>query len=287
MRMPFARRAALACCVVGMLSPVMLVAQGSSAVHLRLRPLLHDTLRMRVDQTIEMGRSAHSGREPGPFSDLASIVMEARLVVESVDAGAAVVLAVADSVRVTTSPGYAGLATLRSLGALEGQRFRFRIQPDGSTALAGGDPWGGAALGGFLAQLPATLPTAAVVPGESWSRVITIPMAGVTGGSAELGSTFRLDSLSRSGEYAYISLRGQLQRASPPRQGNDKGRREGRGALQTSGDVSGTIVMDLRRGWITEARSSISLLSEQAQGTGSGASVTRVRVRIIQWTRVL
>ena len=169
---------------------------------------MHDTLRMRIDQTMEMGRAARGGRDVVPFTDIASFVMEARLMVESVDAEAAVVLAVADSVRVTNSSGSAGLATLHSLGALQGQRFRFRIQPDGSTALAGGDPWAGVALSGFLSQLPATLPVAPVTPGESWSRVIVIPVPGLGGGTAELGSTFRLDSLSRSGEHAYLEFAG-------------------------------------------------------------------------------
>jgi hypothetical protein len=236
---------------------------------------------VRLDQTIEISRTNKpddGAEEPG---EAASVVMLARIVVETADPDGAQVLALADSVRIASSDAYAGSPTLRSARAMQGQRFRFRILPDGGTLLAGTDPRLVPGVGGLFSQLPATLPRERLVPGASWVRAVELPLAASPdgGASATLNATFRFDSLSGSGEHAWLSVRGRLVRSGPLPSGARGG------FVQTAGEVSGKILIDLRRGWIAEARSVVTLRS-LVNASGKEAA-TRVRVKITQWMRVL
>lgn len=251
---------------------------------LQLRPRPGDVLRLRLDQSIEMGVSARA-RDDTTAADLTSLVMLARLTVESSDVDGATVLAVADSVRIESSGRYQS-DVLRQAAALQGQRFRFRVAPDGATAVSGADAWAGPAVGSLLSQLPATLPRDPVVPGATWNRSVDIPLAAGTDdrATATLTATFRFDSLSRSGEFAYLSMKGRLVRSGPMQVG---GRNGGAGGfVQTSGSVSGNLLLDRRRGWIADARTIIALRS-LVTGRGKDSAPLRVRMKITQWMRVL
>lgn len=257
----------------------------AAPVLLQLRPRPGDLLRLRLDQTIEMGVGARLS-EDSTATDVTSLVMLARLTVESADADGATVLAVADSVRTESSGRYES-DVLRQARALQGQRFRFRVSPDGSTAVTGIDAWAGPAVGSLLSQLPATLPAEAVVPGARWNRSVDIPLAVTSDGknTATLTAVFVFDSLSRSGEFAYLSMKGRLMRsgpmpATPP---GSKGRA---GFVQTSGSVNATLLLDRRRGWIADARTVISLRS-LVSGRGKDSAPLRVQMQITQWMRVM
>ena len=58
------------------------------------------------------------------------------------------------------------------------------------------------------------------------------------------------------------------------------------GFVQTSGNVSATLLLDRRRGWIAEARSVIALRS-LVTGRGKDSPPLRVCMRITQWMRVM
>lgn len=255
-------------------------AAAQQGVLLQLKPRPGDTLRVRLDQTIEISRSTAplvDDTEPG---EAASLVILARIAVEAADLEGAIVNALTDSVRVTSSEGFGASPTLRSARALQGQRFRFRIRPDGGTMLDGSDVLGAPGVGTLFSQLPATLPRERLMPGASWVRSVELPLTGIPEGkgSATLNATFRFDSLSRSGEYAMLSVRGRLVRSGPAA--------GGRGSyVQTAGDVTGAIMIDLRRGWIADARSVVTLRS-LVSPAGREAAL-RVRVKITQWMRVL
>lgn len=257
---------------------------GASPLVLQLRPRPGDLLRLRLDQTIEMGVSASASADTAT-SDVTTLVMLARLSVESADLAGATVMAVADSVRIESSGTYQS-DVLRQAAALQGQRFRFRVAPDGATTVAGGDAWAGPAVGTLLSQLPATLPRDPVLPGATWNRSVDIPLAASTDGraTATLTATFRFDSLSRSGEFAYLSMKGRLVR-SGPMQGGARGGSNG-GFVQTSGSVSGQLLLDRRRGWIADARTQIALRSLVA-GRGRDSAPVRVQMKITQWMRVM
>jgi len=256
-----------------------------SPVVLQLRPRPGDLLRLRLDQTIEMGVSERGSGEDTTATDVTSLVMLARLSVESADLNGATVMAVADSVRIESSGSYQS-DVLRQAKLLQGQRFRFRVAPDGSTTVAGADAWAGPAVGSLLSQLPATLPAEPIAPGTIWNRSVDIPLAAAPDGKANatLTATFRFDSLSRSGEFAYLSMKGRLVRSGPMQKPATGGVTEG--FVQTSGNVTATLMLDRRRGWIADARTVIALRS-LVTGRGKDSPPLRVRMKITQWMRVM
>jgi len=159
------------------------------------------------------------------------------------------------------------------------------VAPDGGTTVSGGDAWARASVGSLLSQLPATLPREAVMPGGSWTRSLDIPLAASPDGgrSATLTATFRFDSLSRSGDFAYLTMKGRLVRSGPVKGQSGEGNG---GFVQTSGSVTGSILIDRRRGWIADARTNISLRSLVTPKTRNAVPV-RVRMTITQWMRVM
>lgn len=249
-------------------------------VLLQLRPRSGDTLRLRVDQTIEMGRTRSPVGDAEAMPNVASVVLRARIAVEASDDASVTVWALTDSVRVAGSSAMLATPTLRAARALQGRRFRFHVDADGRTRLAepGGmlDP----AAGGIFSQLPATLPREPLAPGATWNRAVEIPLiASLDGrGAATLNAGFRFDSLSRSAELAYVSVKGRLVRgrALPGSSGSH---------MQTSGDVTGTLVIDLRRGWIADARSVVNLHTLMS-GSPREPGATRVRIRMTQWMKL-
>src|SRR5215212_9361797 len=148
----------------------------AAAIVLQLRPKAGDTLRLRLDQTIEMGEPTRGSAEAA-MSEVTSLVMLARIAVESADLEGAKVVALTDSVRITSAESYETSAVLRAARALQGQRFRFRVAADGATTVGGADAWASPAVAPLLSQLPATLPREAVAPGSSWVRTVEIPLA--------------------------------------------------------------------------------------------------------------
>lgn len=260
-------------------SPLEGQGQGQGVL-LQLRPRAGDTLRVRLDQTIEISRNKSSEDNSEP-ADAASLVILARIAVETADLDGALVMALTDSVRITSSEAYAASPTLQAARMLQGQRFRFRVQPDGGTMMPEPGTLGAPALGSLFSQLPATLPREKLAPGASWVRAVDIPLAAAPDGrgTATLNATFRFDSLSRSGEYAMLSVRGRLVRSAPLPGGPKEG------YVQTSGDVTAKIMIDLRRGWIADARSIVQLQSLVSSSKEPAA--TRVKVKITQWMRVL
>lgn len=252
---------------------------------LQLRPRAGDTLRLRIDQTIEMGGTTRAAADDSIATQMTTLMLLARLAVESTDADGASVVAVTDSVRIESNDPYQS-AVLRSAKQMQGQRVRFRVAPDGGTTISGGDAWAAGAMGSLLSQLPATLPREGVLPGGSWMRSLEIPLATSTDGrgNATLTATFHFDSLSRSGDFAYLTMKGRLVRSGPVQAGSSGG--GGAGFVQTSGTVSGNILIDRRRGWIADARTIIALRS-LVYPKAQNALPVRVRMKITQWMRVM
>lgn len=258
-------------------------AAQDGALVLQLRPRAGDTLRLRIDQTIEMGGTTRAA-DDSIATQMTTLMMLARLAVESTDADGATVVAVTDSVRIESNDPYRS-AVLQSARQMQGRRVRFRVAPDGGTTVSGSDAWARASVGSLLSQLPATLPREAIAPGGTWTRSLDIPLAASPDGglSATLTATFRFDSLSRSGDFAYLTMKGRLVRSGPVKGQSGEGNG---GFVQTSGSVTGSILIDRRRGWIADARTSISLRSLVTPKTRNAVPV-RVRMKITQWMRVM
>jgi hypothetical protein len=267
------------CATLGLL-PIGAPNAQSAAVLLQLRPRSGDTLRLRMDQTVEMAGMTRQGEIDVTNSESHTLVMLSRIAVEATDLDGATVTAATDSVRVVTSNGGEPNPLLGWARAMQGHRVRFRVALDGSTSLVGPDKNASPRVSSFLAQLPATLPREPITIGTTWTRAMEIPLSGAdTRGSALMTATFRFDSLSRSGDLAWLSMTGRVTRTITPRKGVTGP------DMDMTGSVSGSVTVDRRRGWITDARTLITVRS-LIFAAKSGSAV-KVRTKITQWMRVL
>jgi len=123
-----------------------------------------------------------------------------------------------------------------------------------------------------------------VAVGEKWTREMRIPLSGDPGAMGSIRAIFQLDSLSRTGDIAFISMKGSLSRVSLPGVAAAAG-------YETSGTLSGTIQIDRRLGWITDSRSTIQVRSTIAASSPPKGQARRgpmlVRTRITQWIRAM
>lgn len=254
--------------------------QGNS-VKLEVRPSHGDTIRVRLDQTVEM--TGPAGADGKAVVESGTLVLLATLAVESVDQQGATIVSVTDSVRVNSPPNSASSAVLAWAAIAANRAVRFRVAPNGSAYVPSGR--GRAAPSPSLAAaMPATLPSRAIAPGTTWNSVLQVPLASSVdpGGTATLVATFTFDSLSRSGELAFLSLRGRLTKTDP----EGAPPTEGETRVETSGTVEGQVLLDRRRGWITDARTTFSLLS-LVTSAEPGKTPVRVKTTISQWLRAM
>lgn len=264
-----------------LLAPVGLAHAQAGSILLQVRPGVGDTIKVRLDQTVEM--TGPPGADGKPVVESGTLVMLATLAIEAVDAEGAMVVSTTDSLRVNSPPNSATGAVL-AWGAFAASRaVRFKVAPNGSAYVPSGR--GRAVPSTALASaMPATLPPRAIAPGTEWTSVIQIPLASSADpkGTAKLSATFTFDSLSKSGELAFLSVRGRLMKSdSDPVAATGN-----RMSVETSGTVQGTVTLDRRRGWITDARTTFSLLSLVTSADPTKAPV-RVRMTISQWLRAM
>jgi len=102
---------------------------------------------------------------------------------------------------------------------------------------------------------------------------------GPAGSGGKLQATFKLDSLARNGELAYVSLAGILSR--PPSM------KDGWATLTLSGSLTGGLVIDRRLGWISDARMSYTVHSTVTPTSASTAAAMRFHMKVTQWVRVI
>ena len=250
------------------------------SVLLQVKPGAGDTIRVRLDQSVEM--TGPPGADGKAVVESGTLVMLATLAVESVDAEGATIVSVTDSVRVNSPPNSASSAVLAWAAISANRAVRFRVAPNGSAWVPTGR--GRAMASTALAsQMPATLPERAISPGVTWTSNLQVPLASSVDpkGSAILVATFTFDSLSRSGELAFISIRGRLMKAN-----DEASSQTGRSIVETSGTVTGHVMLDRRRGWITDARTTFSLLSLVTPADPAKSPV-RVKMTISQWLRAM
>jgi hypothetical protein len=249
-------------------------------VALRIEPPVGETVRMRLDQRVEMSGTTRMSAGDSTATVVSTLLVISRTFVERRDRDASVVLASTDSVSASSTGADSQTVATETRRALQGKHVRLRISPDGATELAGGDVAGNADLNALFAQMPATLPSTAVAVGQSWSRTMVAPMgAPAPTGGGKLEATFRLDSLSRNGDKAYVSLFGTLSR--PP------SAKDGWATLTMSGSVSGSLVIDRRLRWISDARMTYTVRSTVSPTSGSTNAAMRFRMKVTQWVRAI
>jgi hypothetical protein len=242
---------------------------------LQIKPHAGDTLRMRLDQESEISGVRKTTAGESSAMVLTTMKMFSRAIIESNTDKGTVVLAVTDSVLLTTtdehSRGAAGIAEAQ----MRGQRARFRVTPDGTVGTVD-DTDANREVAQVVSLMPATFPKSAIKVGESWIREMPLP-AGLQLGaqlSGKLHVTFRLDSVTHAGDWAYVSMRGEMQPATGPGSSSS--------AVLERGSVNGTMLVDRKRGWLTESWFNIVVNSLQTFNPAKGILSMRLQTRITQ-----
>ncbi|HJQ09515.1 MAG TPA: DUF6263 family protein [Gemmatimonadaceae bacterium] len=256
----------------------------AQSVLLEIRPHIGDTLRMHLSQTVEMTGTNKSRGRDSTSTLTTSIEVFTRAIPSQRTTGGTLMQSVTDSVKMTPA-SQASLDDLRRR-SMQARPVWLRVSTDGAMEIVDDDDRN-SELRHIFGEMPAMLARKAVAVGERWSREMQIPLSGDPGTMGEVKATFRLDSLGRNGDIAYISLHGTMSRANAP---SGQAQPTGRGYM-TSGTLTGTIQIDRRLGWITESRSTIIVRSTIAQaparkGDPQGAPM-QVRTRITQWIRAM
>jgi len=254
---------------------------AAQAVLLEIRPRVGDTLRMRLDQRVEMTGTARMHGADSTVTTTTVMRVFAHSIVKLADESGTTMLAVTDSVAMTDSAGRPLASAEQSRRSLQGRPVSLHVAPDGGTKVVEAGSPVAPELRGLFAQMPATLPRAAVSVGDVWSRTMDIP-GGAAGGRrvGTMVATFRLDSLTHGGDVAHISLRGSLSRdgAGEPPQGVK---------VVQSGIITGTMAIDRRRGWMTDARTTLLVHSVLTPPPGRGGEPMKVRMKVTQWLRAM
>lgn len=256
------------------------VAYGQ-AVLLQIRPHIGDTLRMHLSQTVEMSGTTRGVRHD-TTSMTTSIEVFTRAIAEQYTSSGTLMQTITDSVAMTPASA-SSLADLKRR-AMQSKPVLLRVSTDGGMEMVDdGDP--NSELRHLFGEMPAVLARSPVAIGEKWTREMQIPLSSEPGAMGSVRATFRLDSLGRNGDVAYISMRGTMSRI------NTAGAAPAGPGYGTSGQLSGTIQIDRRLGWITDSKSSIIVQSTieaapDRRGDPKGAPM-QVRTKITQWIRAM
>jgi hypothetical protein len=267
-------RRAWASRIVGLLVFAASRAWGQSLT-LQIKPHVGDTLRMRLDQTTEMTGVKRTNAGEVTAVVLNTMKMFSRAIVEGVSEKGTALLAVTDSVLLTTTDEPARQAANRAAEQMRGQRMRFRVLSDGTVGM-GESETASRDVAQVVSLMPAAFPKAAIKVGESWIREMPLPASQQLGAQlpGKLHVTFRFDSLTHGGEWAFVSMRGELRPAVTPPAGS--------GATLDKGSVSGTMLVDQKRGWLTESWFNILMTSVITPPLMTGLGSMHMQMRITQ-----
>jgi len=239
-----------------------LQAQRSRAITLRINPRAGDTLYTRFEQTVEMSGTAHVGSADTTMTMKSTLLLLSHLVVEASDSSGATVTAVTDSVALNSWRMGTPVPSETARRAMQGKRIQLQIAPNGSATVLDAPDELASDVRAAVSAMPSTLPDRPMKIGATWKQTTAIPVStstgarqGATGRAATLTATYRLDSLSRDGNVAFISMRGVLQRdssAAPISRGL---------RVVSNGTITGSLRVDRKRGWWTSSDATITLES--------------------------
>ena len=252
-------------------------AVAQKPVTLQLRPRIGDTVSMRLDLQMEL-QSRQTDAKGAALASTTTVTYS-RAVVESGVATSTTVVAITDSVFVMNGVASKGMAPMTRQVA--GQRVRLRIAPDGSMTLPSDNPQKAEAKAPSL--VPATFPALPVAVGDKWMREAALPAAASQFGARIVGwvqATFRLDSLTRGGDLAWISIDGKL--APDP-----AGAKLDGVTTVDDGNVAGYMVLDRARGWLIESEFTIVAHSTLKQPFGVASPPVRFDIRLTQSLKTL
>jgi hypothetical protein len=273
-------------------------------VQLIVRPRVGDTLHLHVEQTVAMSgrrvdgpqssvppvlqgkRGATPAPEYGPRVDRANtrvsrIQLFAHSVVEASDLSATTLHATTDSITMWTGNAGDPVRPMSMPVSDDSRQVRVSVTPDGAMRVSDSSP-ADMALGATLASVPGLLPDGPVSVGSEWQREMMLPSLplGAYRATGVVQARLKLDSLSRGGRHAYITVVGVLRRDGAARE-LPAGTR-----VITAGTMRGTMVVDRDRAWITDARTVMDVQSEVAPGPAGAGKPMLLDIRIEQTVRV-
>jgi len=250
-------------------------AQG---VRLQIRPHVGDTLRMRLDQATEMTGTRKGAASESSSSMTTSLRVYTRAVVEGSSTTSTTLVTYTDSAFVAT--GEKRQPSNETPLGVAGMKVRVRVMPDGTVEMA--DANASLDASETLALIPAALPKETVEVGSTWKREMTLPTTSSIGRTpgGRLTASFHLDSLTRGGDLAYISLRGEM---LP----DEHAERSALAPRLDKGLVTGTLLLDRKRGWLTDSRFDISVQSTLVPPTAGDSTVMHFTMRVTQRMRTL
>ncbi len=257
---------------------LVLATKGVSAqtVALQIRPHTGDTLRMRLDQQTEMTgvRRTQTGQSSAML--FTTMHMYSRAIVEGSTNYNTTVLAVTDSVVLSTSDDQVRAAAQQVEAQLRGQRILFRVGTDGTVNMMQTGDSAIRDVAQVVSLMPATFPKDSVNVGDSWSREMLLPASTQLGAqlSGRLRIIFRLDSVVHGGSRAYVSMRGEMQPVTGPGASS--------GTKLDQGLVTGTMIVDQRRHWLSDSWFNIVVTSTVKAAPPSAAQPMRMQMRITQ-----
>jgi hypothetical protein len=178
-------------------------------------------------------------------------------------------------VDVSSTDAHARTLARETQRQLEGRRLRLRLSPDGTVGVADHERDVPREVTDLVSVMPASFPRGLVAVGDTWMREMPIPPSASFG--VPLGgivrATFRLDSLGSGSDKAYVSMRGTLQDVAASAANQPT----------LSGSVSGTVVVNRRRGWLSESRFVVQMRATiPAASTVQGSAPMQFRMKITQ-----
>jgi hypothetical protein len=251
-------------------------AAGAQNVMLRIRPRVGDTMFTRFEQIVEMTGTRNVHSVDTTMTSRMRMVILSHSLVQASDGRGTSVLAITDSVAIEGSGTGAGSPTETLRRAMQGRQARLRITSDGSATLLAASDNVTPEVEAVYSGMPATLPVRPVAVRGRWERSTFIPISQQSDSAhaATLHTRYRLDSLSRDGALAFISVHGTISRengASVLPQGL---------RVTTAGTVTGMMSMDRKRGWWVASELTINIQSTVTPASDPGAAMhvhTRIR----------
>lgn len=255
-------------------------AAGAQMIVLQMRPHVGDTLRVRMEQQSELVGVRPSARGDVRTTVTSTLEVWSHAIVEGSSPAGALVRTVTDSAVVSSSDPSTGRARGKPTRVPVHSEVRMHVMPNGTMQLADdeSDRHGDGDLAGLM---PAAFPTGPVKVGEIWTREMALP--GVLGGgpAGVLRAVFRLDSLGRGGALAYVSMKGEM-RPMPAGAGGSAD-----APSLDGGNVTGTLVLDRRRGWLAESRFAIDAATTIAPPATAADGPLHFRMRVTQRVKTL
>ena len=215
----------------------------------------------------------------GGRSAVTDIAIHSQTIVRAVQATSTIVLTQVDSARISSTDAHAAASIGPARKSLEGQQMVLQLGADGSVE------WARDAQGALVSRevsdamssMPAIFPRTPVSVGQQWTREMPLPPGGPLGarGSGTAKAVFRLDSLTRGGSLAFVSMHGEILPDSASQ------------GVELNGTITGSMQLDRTRGWMTDSNILIVLKSRVTPPPASGLLPMRFLTRVTQRLRTM